>query len=112
MLKLLALGTSLAGMLCMSLADLLPWSAFFLFVAVHAVIGKWFYDSQLISQKAAIVIFFTIMFFEVLGVSYHGSSAVVILVRDMILTLAFIRLVMKKTPREIYQIVAISFAQC
>ena len=52
------------------------------------------------------------MFFEVLGVSYRGSAAVVILVRDMILTLAFIRLVMKKTPREIYQIVGISFAQC
>ena len=57
MLKLLTLGTSLAGMLCMSLADLLPWGAFLLFAAVHAVIGKWFYDSELISQKTAIVIF-------------------------------------------------------
>ena len=112
MLKLLTLGTSLAGMLCMSLADLLPWGAFLLFAAVHAVIGKWFYDSELISQKTAIVIFLFVMFFEVLGVSYRGSAAVVILVRDMILTLAFIRLVMKKTPREIYQIVGISFAQC
>ncbi|HVN72238.1 MAG TPA: transglutaminaseTgpA domain-containing protein, partial [Desulfomonilia bacterium] len=111
-LKLLTLATSLAGILCMSLADLLPLSAFIFFAALHAAIGKWFYENEMISQKTALAMIVLIFVIEAPVVVSRGSSAVVLSLRDMILAIAVIRLVMRKTPREIYQIVGISFAQC
>ncbi len=96
----------------MSLADLLPWIAFFLLAGAHVAVGLWAYDHEILGPKSAVAVILTVLCIELAASMYRGGPAVVLLVRDMIITLALVRLVMKKTSREIYQIVGISFSQC
>ena len=111
-IKLLTVGTSAAGMLCLSLSELLPWPIFILLALVHVIILRRYFDRELIGPWAALAIITGVFAFDIFQITLMGRSAVVSTVRDMILTLALIRLFMRKTPREIYQIVGISFAQC
>ena len=111
-IKLLTVGTSAAGMLCLSLSELLPWPIFILLALVHVIILRRYFDRELIGPWASLAIITGVFAFDIFQITLMGRSAVVSTVRDMILTLALIRLFMRKTPREIYQIVGISFAQC
>jgi len=111
-IKLLTVGTSAAGMLCLSLSELLPWPIFILLALVHVIILRRYFDRELIGPWTALAIITGVFAFDIFQITLMGRSAVVSTVRDMILTLALIRLLMRKTPREIYQIVGISFAQC
>ncbi len=111
-LKLLTLSISLTGMLCMSLADLLPWIAFSLLAGAHAAVGLWSYDREMLGAKHAVAVILAVLCLELAASMYRTGPVVVFLVRDMIITLALVRLVMRKTSREIYQIVGISFSQC
>jgi hypothetical protein len=111
-LSLLTFSTSLAGMLCLSLADLLPWSAFALLAAFHLIIWKWFQDRILSNYILATILTAGIFGIEAFRVFLVGREAILPALRDMILVLALTRLVMKKTAREIYQIVGIAFAEC
>ena len=111
-IKLLTVGTSAAGMLCLSLSELLPWPIFILLALVHVIILRRYFDRELIGPWASLAIITGVFAFDIFQITLMGRSAVVSTVRDMILTLALIRLLMRKTPREIYQIVGISFAQC
>ena len=111
-IKLLTVGTSAAGMLCLSLSELLPWPIFILLALVHVIILRRYFDRELIGPWTALAIITGVFAFDIFQITLMGRSAVVSTVRDMILTLALIRLFMRKTPREIYQIVGISFAQC
>jgi protein-glutamine gamma-glutamyltransferase len=111
-IKLLAVGTSAAGMFCLSLSELLPWPVFIILAFMHVVILRRYFDRDLIGPWTALAIITGVFAFDIFQLTHLGRSAVVSTVRDMILTLAIIRLLMKKTPREIYQIVGISFAQC
>ena len=111
-LKLLTLSISLTGMLCMSLAGLMPWAVFAFLAAIHAVLYKWFYESEILNPKTAVAIILTVFGVEILLLLYRGGPLAVFLVRDMIITLSLTRLALRKTAREIYQIVGISFSQC
>jgi protein-glutamine gamma-glutamyltransferase len=111
-IKLLTVGTSAAGMFCLSLSDLLPWPAFIILALVHIIILRSYFDRELIGPWAALAVITGVLAFDIFQITLMGRSAVVSTVRDMILVLALIRLLMRKTPREVYQIVGISFAQC
>jgi protein-glutamine gamma-glutamyltransferase len=110
--KFLTISTSLAGMLCMVLAGLLPWGLFFISAIMHVVIFLWYFDQEVIGQTPALVLITFILGLEILRISYVGRAEVVYAVRDMIIVTAIVRLFMKKTLREIYQIAGIAFAEC
>jgi hypothetical protein len=111
-IKLLTVCTSAAGLFCLSLSELLPWPVFIILALVHVIILRRYFDRELIGPWTALAIITGVFAFDIFQITLMGRSAVVPTVRDMILTLALIRLLMRKTPRESYQIVGISFAQC
>ncbi len=111
-IKILTVGISVAGMFCLGLSELLPWPVFIILALVHVIILLRYFDHELIGPWSALAIIAGVFAFEIFQINNMGRSAVVSAVRDLILVLALIRLLMKKTPREIYQIVGISFAQC
>jgi len=96
----------------MSLAGLLPWAVFLGLAGLHVLAGKRFYDNEILGPKSAFAVIIAVLCAEIAALSYRSGPLVVFMVRDMILVLALVRLFMKKTPREIYQIVGISFSQC
>jgi hypothetical protein len=111
-IKILTVGISVAGMFCLGLSELLPWPVFIILALVHVIILLRYFDRELIGPWSALAIITGVFAFEILQINSMGRSVVVSAVRDLILVLALIRLLMRKTPREIYQIVGISFAQC
>jgi transglutaminase-like putative cysteine protease len=111
-LKLLTVSTSLAGMLCLALGGLLHWAAFIVLAAVHGVVLFHAFDSEIVGEWSARALMFLLICFEAWRVSQYRGEAVIPAVRDLIMALAVIRLVMHKTPRQIYQIVGIAFSQC
>jgi hypothetical protein len=110
-LSALTVCTSFAGVLCLSLADLLPWSIFTLLAAFHFIIWKWFPDRALLGNVLATALTAVIFSMEALRAFLGGREALLPVLRDMILVLALTRLSMKKTAREIYQIVGIAYAE-
>ncbi len=111
-LKLLTVSTSLAGMLCLTLGGLLHWAAFIVLTAVHGLVLFHAFDREIVAEWSARSLMFLLICFEAWRVFQYRGEAVIPAVRDLILALALIRLVMRKTPRQIYQIVGIAFSQC
>ncbi|MCU0575614.1 MAG: DUF3488 and transglutaminase-like domain-containing protein [Desulfobacterota bacterium] len=111
-LKLLSVCTSAAGMLCLSLSNLLHWGIFLVLAALHLIVWLRYFDRELIGKLPALGILAAAVAFEAWRISQSGSDGVVPALRDFILMLALTRLFMRKTPREMYQIVGISFSQC
>jgi hypothetical protein len=111
-LKLLTIGVSFSGMLCMSLAGMISPVFLIFLAAVHAGIYLFWFDRQIIGQVPAVLMLFILFGAEVYRVAAFGRSEVVLAVRDLIIMAALIRLFMKITMREIYQIAGIAFAEC
>lgn len=110
-LPLLTTCISLAGMLSLSLAGMLAWPIFALLAALHLAVYRWLFHKEIPGYLFGVVI---AAIFAVEGVRIYlqGRGAVLPALRDMIVVLAVTRLVLKKTTREIYQIVGISIAEC
>ncbi|HOS97775.1 MAG TPA: transglutaminase domain-containing protein, partial [Deltaproteobacteria bacterium] len=111
-LKLLTVSTSLAGILCLTLGGLLHWAAFIVFAVVHGLVLSHAFEKEVVGEWSARTLMFLLICFEAWRVFQYRGEAVIPAVRDLILALAMIRLVMHKTPRQIYQIVGIAFSQC
>lgn len=111
-LKLLSVCTSAAGMLCLSLSDLLPWGVFLGLAAVHAAVWYRWFDREILGTGTVLGLLGAVLAFESWQIVLLRGDAVVPALRDLIVALAMTRLLMRKTPREMYQIVGIAVAQC
>ncbi len=103
---------SLTGMLCLTLADMLPLPVFVLTAAIHLVVYRNFYRQDMLPPSlftwVALIIFLT----GLLRIYLSGSQALIPALRDMIVSLALTRLILKKTTREIYQIMGLALTEC
>jgi len=110
-IPLLTTCISLAGILSLSLAGMLPWPVFALIAVVHLIVWRWLFHKDIPGYFFGVVIG-AIFLVEGLRIYFQGRGAVLPALRDMIVILAVTRYVLKKTAREIYQIVGISLAEC
>lgn len=110
-IPLLTTGISLAGILSLSLAGMLPWPIFILLAVLHAVVWRWFFHANIPGYLFGVVIA-AVFLGEGVRIYLAGRGAVLPALRDMIVILAVARFVLKKTLREVYQIVGISIAEC
>jgi len=102
---------SLAGILALSMAGMLAWPVFVLIAALHLVVYRWLFHKDIPGYLFGVVIA-AIFVVEGARIYFQGRGAVLPALRDMIVILAVTRFVLKKTTREIYQIVGISIAEC
>jgi len=111
-LKLLVVCTSAAGMLCLSLSNLLNWGIFLLLAGIHLIVWRRYFDRGVMGKGLALAVILAAGSLEAWRISSVGGDSVVPALRDLILLLATARLLMKKSPREMYQMVGIAFSQC
>lgn len=111
-LALITTGISFSGMLCLALADLLPWFVFMALAALHVALLKMFYSKISITTPVVAAIFLVVVVLEYFRVSIQGREEIILALRDIIVFFAVIRLVLPKTTREIYQIIGIGLAEC
>ncbi|MGI6398000.1 MAG: transglutaminaseTgpA domain-containing protein [Desulfomonilia bacterium] len=109
---LLTVGTSAAGILCLSLAELLPWTAFALLMAVHVLVLMRFSARLPLSAPLAMIVSVLVMSFEALRIFEQGKDVVLFALRDLIVFFAMLRLILPKTSRELYQIAGIAITEC
>jgi len=111
-LSLITTGISLAGMVCLVLADLLPWPAFTAILLLHLLVLKVFYTRISIAAPLVVVVCLLVVCLEFFRVHLQGREMLILALRDIIIFFAVIRLVLPKTTREIYQIIGIALAEC
>ncbi len=109
---LLTVGTSAAGILCLSLAGLLPWTAFALLIAVHALVLQQFSARLPVSAPLVVMVSLLVIAFEAFRVFEQGNDVVLFALRDLIVYFALLRLVLPKTARELHQIAGIAITEC
>jgi hypothetical protein len=102
---------SLSGILSLSLAGMLPWPIFALIAVLHLIVYAYLFHKDIPSYLFGVVIT-AIFCIEGVRIFLQGREVILPALRDMIVILAVTRLVLKKTIREIYQIVGISLAEC
>ena len=110
-IPLLTVSISLAGILSLSLAGMLAWPIFALIAVLHLAVYRWLFHKDIPGYLFGVVIA-AIFIVEGGRIYFQGRGAVLPALRDMIVILAVTRLVLRKTTREIYQIVGISIAEC
>lgn len=111
-LALTATGISLAGMLCLALADLLPWTVFSILVLLHGAIYKVFHKKISVSGPVVVLLCLGVVVLEYFRVRVLGREEMIMALRDIIVFFAVVRLVLPKSSREIYQIIGIAVAEC
>jgi len=111
-LSLITTGISFAGMVCLALADLLPWPAFMVLFLIHLLVLRFFYVKIPVAALPVVLVSLLFICFELLRVYLEGREMMIPALRDIIVFFAIIRLVLPKTTREIYQIVGIALAEC
>jgi protein-glutamine gamma-glutamyltransferase len=111
-LSLLTVCVSAAGSLSLALSGLLPWPAFLVLAGVHVWAVRNF--SRVLPVTTRQVMLVTALFFlmEIVRILVQGTWVIPFSLRDIIVYFAVLRLVLPKTGREIYQVVAIGLAQC
>ncbi len=109
---LLTVGTSAAGILCLSLAGLLPWTAFALLITVHALVMRRFSARFPVSAPLVVIVSVLVIAFEAFRVFEQGNDVVLFALRDLIVYFALLRLVLPKTSRELHQIAGIAITEC
>lgn len=107
----LTTGISVAGLLTLTLSGLLPWPVFGLIAGAHLVVARYLFHKDIPGYLFGFVIG-AVFLGEGLRVYLEGRTAVLSALRDMIVILAVARFTLKKTAREIYQIIGISIAEC
>lgn len=109
---LLTTGTSAAGILCLSLAGLLPWSVFGILMIVHALVLQRFSARLPVSTPLVVIMSVLFIAFEAFRVFGQGNDVVLFALRDLIVYFALLRLVLPKTSRELHQIAGIAITEC
>ncbi|HHO74861.1 MAG TPA: DUF3488 domain-containing protein [Deltaproteobacteria bacterium] len=111
-LSLITTGISLSGMLCLFLADLLAPLAFIVICMVHLVVCRYFYVKISVPSSLVLMCCLGVVCLEILRIYLFGRETMLLALRDVIVFFAIIRLVLKKTNREIHQIIGIGLAEC
>lgn len=111
-LKLLTVGVSFSGMLCMGLAGMIPPGFLIMLGIIHLAVYLFWFDRKIIGEVPAVLMIALLFGMEVYRVSMFGRGEVVSAVRDLIIAAALVRLLTGITDREIYQIAGIAFAEC
>jgi len=110
-IALLTTGISAAGLLSLSLADLLAWPLFLLLLGAHLLVCRKFHEPLPVTAPQITVLTLLLFTFELFRISQYGWEVVVPSLRDIIVFFAIARLVLPKTGREIYQIVGIALTE-
>ena len=110
--ELLTAGTSAAGLLCLSLAGLLPWTVYSILMLVHLLVllrpGMRLPFTPLHATALTLIVSSA----EVLRLFAQGREGVLFALRDLIVYFGMLRLVLPRTDRERYQTAGIALAQC
>lgn len=109
---LLTVGTSAAGILCLSLSGLLPWTVSALLMAVHALVLIRFSARLPLGAPLAMIASVLVMSFEAFRIFEQGKDVMLFSLRDLIVFFAMLRLILPKTSRELYQIAGIAITEC
>lgn len=111
-IPVLTVSVSGAGLLSLTLSGLLPWPVFLALACFHVWAALNFSRALPLSTQQVLLV--TALFFlaEMARVLAMGTGEIPYCLRDIIVYFAVLRLLLPKTGREIYQIVAIGLAQC
>jgi protein-glutamine gamma-glutamyltransferase len=111
-IALLTTVISFCGVLSLTLAGMMPWSMFIGIAAIHVAAYLWLFEREILPSYFFGIFMAAVFLGECIRIFSSGSEGVLPALRDMILILAIGRLILKKTSREIYQILGISLAEC
>ena len=111
-IPLLTTIVSFCGVLSLTLAGMMPWPMLVVVAAIHIAAYLWLFERELLPSYFFGIFMGAVFLGECIRIFSTGSEGVLPALRDIILILAIGRLVLKKTTREIYQILGISLAQC
>jgi protein-glutamine gamma-glutamyltransferase len=109
---LLTTVVSFCGVLSLTLAGMMPWPMLIVVAAIHVAAYLWLFDREILPSYFFGIFMAAVFQGECIRIFSTGSEGVLPALRDMILMLAVGRLILKKTSREIYQILGISMAEC
>ena len=111
-IPLLTTVVSFCGVLSLTLAGMMPWPMFIVVTAIHAAAYLWLFEREILPSYFFGIFMAAVFLGECIRIFSTGSEGVLPALRDLILILAVGRLILKKTSREIYQILGISMAEC
>ena len=111
MIRLLCVGASLAGLLCLALAGLLPWVVFAALAGVHLMVLRYFFDREVISAPVSLALVAVVSSWNAWRIFEHGADDALWAVRDLVVAIAVVRLLSRKTGREILQILGIALSE-
>ncbi len=111
-IPLLTTTVSFCGALSLTLAGMMPWPMLAVVAAIHVAAYLWLFERELLPSYFFGIFMAAVFLGECIRIFSTGSEGVLPALRDMILILAVGRLILKKTSREIYQILGISLAEC
>ncbi|HEY9159785.1 MAG TPA: transglutaminaseTgpA domain-containing protein [Desulfomonilia bacterium] len=103
---------SFCGVLSLTLAGMMPWPMLAAIAAIHIAAYLWLFEREILPSYFFGIFMGAVFLGECIRIFVAGSEGVLPALRDIILILAMGRLILKKTAREIYQILGISLAQC
>ncbi len=103
---------SLTGLLCLSLVGMLPWAIFVPVAALHIIICHRYFYMQWLPERSFTIIMLAIFAVEGLRLYVFGREILVDVLRDLIVLTGLTRFILRKTPREMYQIMGIALTEC
>lgn len=110
--ELLTAGTSAAGLLCLSLSGLLPWTIFAVLMLVHLFVLLRTGLRLSLTPLPATTLAVLVLSAEAFRIFVQGREGVLFALRDLIVYFGMLRLVLPRTDRERYQTAGIALAQC
>ncbi len=111
-IPLLTCVVSFCGVLSLTLAGMMPWPMLAVAAAIHIAAYLWLFEREILPSYFFGIFMGAVFLGECIRIFVAGSEGVLPALRDVILILAMGRLILKKTAREIYQILGISLAEC
>lgn len=110
--ELLTVCTSAAGLLCLSLAGMLPWTVFVVLMLVHLFVLLRPGLGSPFTKLPATALTLLVMSAEAFRMFVQGREGVLFALRDLIVYFGILRLVLPRRERERYQTAGIALAQC
>lgn len=110
-IEILATSVSMAGIVCLGLAGLLPWPVLAVLATVHAAVLGLGFARVVLGTPAALTALGLVSSLEIWRILMQGNQAVMGAVRDLVVAVAVVRLLAAKTGREIRQMALIAVAE-
>lgn len=109
--RVLSAAASATGLVSLALAGLLPWPALAGLAGVHFAVVARPRRMEFLGTGTAMVLLGVLSAAEIGRVYAQGSQALIPAIRDLIVAVGLVRLLMRKTPREIHQILLIAVSE-